>query len=192
MTSLTSQPKTKRVTHYLVMFCVSLFLMQMVSAHEIEKTSAQVILRDGQVEVRLYVNTEHWIETLQDPVAWLTGESDFLFLDTKLDTDVKVETDDLSSDASERVFKLSDYLLAEINLEIDSNALSLNATDQVKITGKSKLTEFRFSAKHSCPNPQSIAIQFPESLGEVHFSVTQPQYGLIPAGASSTFLVGSQ
>jgi hypothetical protein len=157
-----------------ILITLSQLLMPCTFAHELESSSAQVILRDGQLEIRLYVNTEHWLESLQDPVAWLTGESDFTL-------DATAETKgDLNK-------QLSEYLISHINLKLDAHVLTLAPLSQTIDTGESALTEFRFYAQHSSPNVNKIRVQFPSSIGEVHISIVEPQYGLIPAGTVGEF-----
>ncbi|OUS21172.1 hypothetical protein A9R01_18000, partial ['Osedax' symbiont bacterium Rs2_46_30_T18] len=44
---------------------ISLCVCASASAHELQNNSAQVILRDGQLEIRLLVDREKWIKSLQ-------------------------------------------------------------------------------------------------------------------------------
>ena len=46
------------------------------SAHVLNDTTAQVILRDGQVEVKIITATDHLVEALQNDQAWLLGDID--------------------------------------------------------------------------------------------------------------------
>ncbi len=169
--------KTKKIFVHVIL---TVSLSQTVLAHDLEQTSAQIIMRDGQVEIRLYVDVEHWLEKLQDPTAWLTGESDFLLLQSEVD---------LLEEYPTYILGLGNYLVQKIILLIDNDLLVLTPVNQTRYSDQSALMEFRLSAQHSNSNPKNIDIQFPVSLGEVHVSVVQPQYGFAPAGELQTFKI---
>ena len=62
----------KRI-HWSILICV-LMSISSTSAHVLNETSAQVILRDGQVEVRLITDIDHLVSVLQNEQAWLMGD----------------------------------------------------------------------------------------------------------------------
>ena len=59
-----------------VFILLSSLILTVGHAHEFPQNSAQIILRDGQVEVRLLIDIDDWQTILSDPSAWLTGETD--------------------------------------------------------------------------------------------------------------------
>jgi len=59
-------------------------------AHTLEETSAQVILRDGQVEVRVLTDLPHLILALQNNQAWLMGDINEV-MPTDLSADQQVD-----------------------------------------------------------------------------------------------------
>ncbi|WP_320825962.1 hypothetical protein [Reinekea sp.] len=148
--------------------------------HEFPQNSAQIILRDGQVEVRLLVDIDAWQSTLSDPTAWLTGETDLL-----------LTQEDLSSDAL--TDKLAQYLAGAIELTLEQEALVFKSESyQAYATGhkdeaEQGLVEFRLSARHAFADPKGLSVQFPASLASVLVSVVQPQYGLTKAGETKIF-----
>lgn len=180
-----------RTKVFLILILLSVSLPPAGFAHALEQTSAQIIMRDGQVELRLFLDVEHWVEKLQDPTAWLTGESNFIFInpDSTIETNTSTQGTGFTSTY---ISKLSDYLFSEIRIQLDSGNIQLIAVDQIKYLDQSALMEFRFSGQHSISNPQSIDVQFPVSLGDVHISIVQPQYGLVHAGEIQTFKLNLQ
>lgn len=171
-----------RLRLLLKLLSVGSLMVPAVFAHELDETSSQIILRDGQVEVRIYVNTEHWIETLQDPVAWLTGDSDYLTV-----TSSNEENSTSNKSMNHLNDALIEHLLAEIHLELDAISVTLEPISQVALQEADDVTEYRFAAKHSIENPSRVSVRFPKSLGDVHISVVRPNYGLVPAGKASMF-----
>ena len=49
-------------------------LPSIVNAHALKENSARVTLRDGQIEVRVWVDMDRWQARLQDNQAWLLGD----------------------------------------------------------------------------------------------------------------------
>jgi len=163
-----------------ILILLTSLLVSVGYAHEFPQNSAQIILRDGQVEVRLLVDIEAWQTTLSDPAAWLTGETDLLLTDA-----------DLSPDAVTN--RLAKYLAGAIQLKLEQEPLVFSSTgSQHYETGHEDetgqgLVEFRLSAQHAFAHPKDLSVEFPTSLDNVLVSVVQPQYELIPAGALTNF-----
>ena len=163
-----------------VLILLSSLILSVGHAHEFPQNSAQIILRDGQVEVRLVVDIDAWQSVLSDPSAWLTGETDLLLTPA-----------DLSSDALND--KLGEYLAGAIELKLEQEALVfVSESYQAYKTGhedeaEQGLMEFRLSAQHALVRPKDLSVQFPASLASVLVSVVQPQYGLIKAGGEKVF-----
>jgi hypothetical protein len=53
-----------------------LLLSFATNAHVVEETTAQVILRDGQVEIRMQTDRAHWVAAVSDSAAFLVGDID--------------------------------------------------------------------------------------------------------------------
>lgn len=53
-----------------------LLLSFVTNAHVVEETTAQVILRDGQVEIRMQTDRAHWVAAVSDSAAFLVGDID--------------------------------------------------------------------------------------------------------------------
>ena len=163
-----------------VFILLSSLILSVGHAHEFPQNSAQIILRDGQVEVRLLVDIDAWQSILSDPSAWLTGETDLLLTQA-----------DLSSDALND--KLAEYLAGAIELKLEQEALVfMSESYQAYETGHEDeagqgLVEFRLSAQHAFAHPKGLSVQFPASLANVLVSVVQPQYGLVTASQSQDF-----
>jgi len=163
-----------------VFILLSSLILSVGHAHEFPQNSAQIILRDGQVEVRLLIDIDDWQTILSDPSAWLTGETDLLLTQA-----------DLSSDALND--KLAEYLAGAIELKLEQEALVfMSESYQAYETGHEDeagqgLVEFRLSAQHAFARPKGLSVQFPASLANVLVSVVQPQYGLVTAGQSQDF-----
>ena len=163
-----------------VLILLSSLILSVGHAHEFPQNSAQIILRDGQVEVRLLVDIETWQTVLSDPGAWLTGETDLLLTDADLTPDALTD-------------KLAEYLTGAIQLKLEQETLVFSSagsqhyeTGHEDETGQG-LVEFRLSAQHAFAHPKGLSVQFPASLDNVLVSVVQPQYGLIQAGEKRIF-----
>ncbi|MEZ9229536.1 hypothetical protein AB4259_00440 [Vibrio amylolyticus] len=156
------------VLHLLI---IGLISSNHVFAHTLNQTAAQVILRDGQIELRLYVNMENWLARLQDHQAWLTGEHSLLL----------AEEDIHDPGLSDRLAQL---LEKESQIQLNHTRISLSTTAVDDNTDPGHRTEFRFSGSHSIVAVSSLEISFPHSLGEVHLSVAQPIYENVTQGES--------
>jgi len=163
-----------------ILVLLSSLILSITYAHEFPQNSAQIILRDGQVEVRLLVDIETWQTVLSDPGAWLTGETDLLLTDADLTPDALTD-------------KLAEYLTGAIQLKLEQETLVFSSagsqhyeTGHEDETGQG-LVEFRLSAQHAFAHPKGLSVQFPASLDDVLVSVVQPQYGLIQAGETRVF-----
>lgn len=136
-------------------------------AHVTSATSAQVILRSGQVEIRILTNGEHWLARLSDHGAWLLGDTDTLM------------PPDLT-EAQQQAF-LQQLVGAQTRVRINGQTL---AFDRVSVSGPgdSGDMEIVLLARHAFPQVEKLSLQFPASLGRVHLSVVQPRYQLVPPG----------
>ncbi|WP_237707162.1 hypothetical protein [Pseudoalteromonas sp. BSi20652] len=140
-----------------------------VSAHVLKNTTAQVILRDGQVEVKVLTNAEHLISALQSEQAWLMGDID------------KLMPTNLSAEQREEFVK--NALKQKTSLRVNQQVIVF---ERVAFTTSSNNEahdlEIVFQAKHTFTTVNELAISFPKSLGAVHASFVKPQYKLLGAG----------
>jgi hypothetical protein len=161
----------------LILWCltslVAILFPPISSSHTLAQTSSQLILRDGQAELRLYVDIETWLMRLQDPQAWLLGDTEVLLTEPQL----------TSSRLNVELYKL---LENGVKLTIDGKPIPLSPIKTAD-SQHSHVVEFRFSATHTFQSPQEIEIRFPKSLGDVHFSLSRPVYSQLPAGTTQNF-----
>lgn len=140
------------------------------SAHELNETTAKVILRDGQVEVKVITATDHLVEALQNDQAWLLGD-----IDTIMPAGLSVEQ---QGDFIENALKQKTSL--KVNKQVIRFERVTFSNDPEKETG-----EIIFQAKHSFSEVSDLSISFHKGLGTVHVNVVKPQYKLLGAGESA-------
>lgn len=149
--------------------CILTSMSAQVSAHVLKNTTAQVILRDGQVEVKVLTNAEHLISALQSEQAWLMGDID------------KLMPTNLSAEQQEEFVK--NALKQKTSLRVNQQVIVF---ERVAFTtsnnNEANDLEIVFQAKHTFTTVDDLAISFPKSLGAVHASFVKPQYKLLSAG----------
>lgn len=146
-----------------------------LSAHMLNETTAQVILRDGQIEVRIITNMEHLTENLQNDQAWLMGDIN------------KVMPKNLDEQAQLDFIKTSFQQL--MNIQVNQQLINFEAaTVEDKTINNKKVTEIVLQASHSFTKVNSINITFPSILGTVHVSFVKPQYRLLKPGESTNIV----
>ena len=149
--------------------CILTSVSAQVSAHVLKNTTAQVILRDGQVEVKVLTNAEHLISALQSEQAWLMGDID------------KLMPTNLSAEQQEEFVK--NALKQKTSLRVNQQVIVF---ERVAFTtsnnNEAHDLEIVFQAKHTFTTVDELAISFPKSLGAVHASFVKPQYKLLGAG----------
>lgn len=149
--------------------CILTSMSAQVSAHVLKNTTAQVILRDGQVEVKVLTNAEHLISALQSEQAWLMGDID------------KLMPTNLSAEQQEEFVK--NALKQKTSLRVNQQVIVF---ERVAFTtsnnNEAHDLEIVFQAKHTFTTVDKLAISFPKSLGAVHASFVKPQYKLLGAG----------
>ncbi|MCZ2720104.1 hypothetical protein O1D97_00225 [Marinomonas sp. 15G1-11] len=160
----------KRVFLNLLVIVFSMMILP-VQAHTLEETSAQVILRDGQVEVRVLTDMDHLILTLQNDQAWLMGDID------------AVMPDGLTHDQQEVFIK--NALKATFSLFVNRQSLPF---ERVAVANHGHDTEIVFQARHAFAKVTDITISFPKSLGSVHASFVKPQYRILSADDTATII----
>ncbi|MBH0063400.1 hypothetical protein I6E85_19975 [Pseudoalteromonas sp. NZS71] len=154
---------------WLMLACILTSMSAQVSAHVLKNTTAQVILRDGQVEVKVLTNAEHLISALQSEQAWLMGDID------------KLMPTNLSAEQQEEFVK--NALKQKTSLRVNQQVIVF---ERVAFTtsnnNEANDLEIVFQAKHTFTTVDDLAISFPKSLGAVHASFVKPQYKLLSAG----------
>ena len=148
--------------------CILTSMCAQVSAHVLKNTTAQVILRDGQVEVKVLTNAEHLISALQSEQAWLMGDID------------KLMPTNLSAEQQEEFVK--NALKQKTSLRVNQQVIVFERVVFTTSNNEAHDLEIVFQAKHSFATVDEFAISFPKSLGAVHASFVKPQYKLLGAG----------
>ena len=153
---------------WLMLACILTSISAQVSAHVLKNTTAQVILRDGQVEVKVLTNAEHLISALQSEQAWLMGDID------------KLMPTNLSAEQQEEFVK--NALKQKTSLRVNQQVIVFERVVFTTSNNEAHDLEIVFQAKHSFATVDELAISFPKSLGAVHASFVKPQYKLLGAG----------
>ena len=148
--------------------CILTSVSAQVSAHVLKNTTAQVILRDGQVEVKVLTNAEHLISALQSEQAWLMGDID------------KLMPTNLSAEQQEEFVK--NALKQKTSLRVNQQVIVFEHVAFTSSNNEAHDLEIIFQAKHTFTTVDELAISFPKSLGAVHASFVKPQYKLLGAG----------
>ena len=160
---------------FLAVFVSVLSLMILpAKAHILDETTAQVILRDGQVEVRVFTDMSYLILALQNNQSWLMGDIN------------EVMPTDLSEDQQERFIK--EALKQTFSLSVNQQKLTL---DRVELTNDHHEhdVEIVFQARHSFVRVTDLSVSFPKSLGSVvHASFVKPQYKILNAGDTANIV----
>lgn len=155
---------------WVVLVCVLAGFSAPLSAHVLNETTAQVILRDGQIEVRVTTGIDHLVSALQSDQAWLLGDID------------AVMPSDLSASEQEAFIKKA--LQQKTRLTVNQQVVRF---ERVSLT-KNVLTHSReivFQARHTFSEVTALSIAFHKILGPVHASFVKPQYKLLSAGESA-------
>ncbi len=154
------------------------------SAHALKETSARIILREGQVEVRITTDISRWQMSLQDSKAWLLGDIDQV-MPQNLNPKQK-------ADFFKKVLK-SKTTISINNQVIALNVLSFSKQRHPKHSEQSHgnypdtegNVEIILAGQHTNTVVDQLNIQFPKSLGTVHAGFVKPQYKMIKPGNST-------
>lgn len=154
----------------LILFTVQYIIPQQTLAHSIKQTTARVILRDGQIEIRIYTNLATWAKKMQDNQAWLLGEIDNIL--------------PKNATSKETINFLSNQITKNTHVETMGEKLSLQLTkfpEEISDSHDSN-TDIVLTTQHAHKNVKNITIQFPKSLESVYTTFVKPQYQIITAG----------
>ncbi|MBQ4834656.1 hypothetical protein J8L70_15620 [Pseudoalteromonas sp. MMG010] len=159
-----------------LVFSLTLFSFEL-SAHVLKSSTADVIIRDGQVEVKILTNSAHIISALQSEQAWLMGDID------------KIMPSNLNNQ-QQHLF-LTNTFKKNINLVLNEQHLEFEKVDLINLNNNDEAHNLQIvlQAKHAIKNVNSLAISFPKSLGAIHTRIIKPHYKLLNAGeiAVATF-----
>ena len=160
-------------TQRLVLTIVLYLMVPIVSSHTLSQTTSKLIIKEGHAELSIHIDIDKWLMNLQDPQAWLLGDTEVLLTAPQL----------TSSRLNVELYKL---LENGVELTIDGKTIPLSPIRTAE-SQHSHVVEFRFSATHPFQAPQEIGIRFPKSLGDVQFSLSRPIYSQLPAGTNQNF-----
>ena len=138
-----------------------------IKAHVLNETSAQVILRDGQVEVKIITDMNYLVSRLQNNQAWLMGDIE------------KVMPENLSENEQQSVIKKT--LKQGTHLMLNNQIINF---ERVSLNNDSDThsVEIILQAKHQLKEIVNISVSFDKSLGVVHASFVKPRYRLVGLG----------
>ncbi len=148
-----------------------------VSAHTLKETNARITLRDGQVEVRLWVDMHRWQKNLQDNQAWLLGDINQVMPATLTAKEINTYIKKVLS---------KETLITLNNQKVPLVVVSI--LPDKKTAKQHEYSELILSSKHSIAQVKTLNMRFPKSLGAVHTSVVKPKYKMVAAGAKAKIL----
>lgn len=175
---------------FMALFC--LLSVCVSQAHTLKENSAEIIMREGQVEIRLRVNMARWQRLLQSNQSWLLG-------------DIQQVMPSHSNPAQQAVF-LSDILSQQTHVSVNKHTVKMAVLYFPEFTSLSEINlltshhqddfqkdnhhrenyaEIVLTAQHQQGNINNIRLTLPKSLGNVHSRFVQPKYRLIKAGNES-------
>ena len=137
-----------------------------LAAHELKATTAQVVVREGHVEVRVYTNTTHLISALQNEHAWLMGDIDELM------------PENLTADALKSYIKKA--LSEKIELYINAQPIPFEGVEVSSNSG----ADFNAEAEHA--NLLAWEKQFLDAL-ELPYRVIDVATGDLGSSAAKKF-----
>jgi len=174
----------KTVLSFISIFMLLITINQ-AQAHSLKENSAQIIMRDGQVEIRLSVNMARWQSLLQNNQAWLLGDipqvmpkhltkaQQGIFLSELISQNTQVSIND-------RVLKMGILYFPELT-PIKNKSENESKDNHHHDT----FSEIVLTAQHQQGHVNHISLALPKSLGNVHSRFVQPSYRLLKAGSKT-------
>jgi len=141
-----------------------------ISAHTLKESTAQVILRDGQVSIKIITQEDHLLIAMQNDLAWLMGDLQ------------EVMPDNLTT--SEQQAFIENALQQSTNLQVNNQPIKIQ-TANIMTQEKGQI-EILLQAKHTFKTVSTVSVSFSKTLGLVHTSFVKPQYVLLKAGKTAT------
>jgi hypothetical protein len=173
--TLVKKLKCTKTLRALMFACIGslITLSAPLSAHLLNETTAQVILRDGQVEVKVYTDLAHFSAALQSDQAWLLGDIDAVMPE--------------NLNASQQETFIINALKQKMFLMVNGKPLSVEVAYLGTIVDKNDADtrEIIFQARHSYSKVTELSVSFHKSLGAVHTSFVKPQYKLLSVGETA-------
>lgn len=158
----------------IIVFIIIAILPIAANAHALKETSARIILRDGQVEVRILTDFKRWQTHLQNNQAWLLGDIKQIMPFGLTTKETKVFVAKLLNE--EMILTMHNQ---SIPLTLNTISVPKNNTEH------HEYTELVLTAKHAFVLVGKVNIRFPKSLGAVHASFVKPKYQLVQVGDSA-------
>lgn len=159
-----------RCLHSIMLLGTLLVISSQTVAHTLKETNARVILRDGQVEVRIITDIAHWQKLLQDEKSWLIGDTS------------QVMPLDLSPTQSQTFLK--NLLEQKTKIVLNSQSVVLEMAASTESIDEHS-AEIILRGQHSVTSVDKVNITFPKSLGSVYVSFAKPQYKMLAAGSTA-------
>jgi hypothetical protein len=159
-----------KTLRWVICVCAFAGVIAPTSAHVLNETTAQVILRDGQVEVKVITATDHLVEALQNDQAWLLGDIDMIM---PAGLTLKQQGEFIEKALQQKTsLTVNQQVIRFERVTFSSNPMT-------------RVGELMLQAKHVFPEVKDLSISFHKALGPVHMSVVKPQYKLLSAGESA-------
>lgn len=155
-----------KITTFIALLIASLY--SQAEAHTVEENRANVILRQGQVELQLTLDLEHWLKAIGDQEAWLMGKTDIV-LPEKMD-DKKMQG------------FLRQALLRHTEIKINGKPQLLSYVSFPHQLEAHKPLHIRLEAKTGTAVVKTVALSLPKSLGKVHTRFVNPTYRMLQPG----------
>lgn len=160
-----------KLLYWRFLACVLVGVSSSIYTHTLEETSAQVMLRDGQVEVRIITDLTHLISIFQNNRAWLMGD-----IDTVMPKNLSI--------AQQESF-IKKVIEKNMMLIVNEKVIGFQRITLKKYEQKDD-GEIVLQAKHSFSEVTELSISFHKALGSVHVSFVEPQYKRLNAGEKAT------
>jgi len=151
-------------------------LPNIANAHALKENSARVTLRDGQIEVRVWVDMGRWQTQLQDNQAWLLGDIQQIMPAGLTTKETKVFFEKVINEETSLTLN---------NQRLPLKLLTISHAKASQLTSTAEhhtYSEILLSTKHTMPVAKQLNIRFPKSLGAVHASFVKPKYQMVAAG----------
>ncbi|MCW8876817.1 MAG: hypothetical protein OQK04_01690 [Kangiellaceae bacterium] len=146
-----------------------------LSAHTLKETTARVIVRDGQIEIRIQADINRWVKAFYNNQAWLVGDID--------------EVLSLKASQSQKLNFLKKQLKSHTKVQVRGKSISLavarfpNRLD----SNHGHFAEIVLTGKFHTDSPSKLSVRFPKTLGPVYTSLVKPQYLMLTEGKKGTF-----
>lgn len=142
-------------------------------AHSIDSNKARLTLRDGQAELRLHIDMQHWFQALQDPAAWMLGDTN------------AVMAPNLTATQQQAFIK--DLVESNTVLHLNKAVIALQLKSLHTLTHPTGQAELVLEGLHHNKGLEieQVSLTLPPSLGAIHLNVVRPQYRMLAAGKTA-------